>query len=138
MPRRPPALLRACLPVRERPGRTIRQVSRVSTSTLRAIADLERARLRPGEIAEALDGWARLARGPARKLDNPASEACPCCPGNDQVEHRDVLRMALHALPTNAARELRALVQPLDEIFLSRSVPEPGTAYLHDLLTIRC
>ncbi|WP_158888066.1 hypothetical protein [Amycolatopsis anabasis] len=49
---------------------------------------------------------------------------------------REALRLALHALPTKATRELRALVQPLDEIYLSRSIPTPETEHIRGLLTI--
>jgi len=43
------------------------------------------------------------------------------------------LRTALYALPTKAARELHALVRPLDEVYLSRSIPDPETAHIRDL-----
>jgi hypothetical protein len=138
MPRRRPAQVRAGLPIRQRPGQRVRQVSRVSAATLRAIAELERARLRPGAIAEALDGWGRFVRGPVRDLDDYAPELCPCpgCQWHDPVVRRQALRTALHALPTTAARELRALIRPLDEIYLARSIPEPDTMHIRELLTI--
>jgi hypothetical protein len=41
------------------------------------------------------------------------------------TEVRAVLEVALHALPPRAARELRGLVDPLDELYLSRSWPDP-------------
>jgi hypothetical protein len=106
--------------------------------TLRAIAELEQTRLRPGKIAEALDGWARFVHGPVRALDNYAPEACPCpgCQWDDPVVRREALRMALRTLPTKAARELHALIRPLDELYLARSIPEPDTAHIRDLLTI--
>lgn len=140
MPRRRPARLRAHLPIRQGPGPLVRQISRVSASTSRAIAELERARLQPGDIAGALDGWARFVRGPRRSLNDDAypSELCPCssCQRDHPVELRQTLHTALHALPTKAARELRALVQPLDETYLARSIPHPDSAHLRDLLTI--
>jgi hypothetical protein len=138
MPRRRPAQLRARLPIQQRPARRIRQISRVSASTLRAIAELESIRLRPGKLAEALDGWARFVHGPARALHNYAPEDCLCpgCQWDDPVVRRQALRMALDALPTKAANELRALIRPLDEIYLSRSIPNPDTTHIRDLLTI--
>ncbi|MFE0026840.1 hypothetical protein [Amycolatopsis sp. NPDC059021] len=112
-------------------------MSRVSASTSHAIAVLERARLRPGAIAEALAGWSRFVRGPVRALDEYTPEECPCpgCQWHDPVVRRETLRLALFALPVRAARELRALVEPLDEVYLSRSIPLPATAYIRALLT---
>ncbi|HEX5497464.1 MAG TPA: hypothetical protein VFX70_23135 [Mycobacteriales bacterium] len=49
---------------------------------------------------------------------------------------REALRVALYALPPRAARELRALIQPLDERYLAHSIPDPGTAHIRDMLTI--
>jgi len=133
MPRRRPEQLRA-LPVQQRPGRPIRQVSHVSASTSRAIAELERTRLTPGDIAEALESWARFVRGPVRAILRYSPEACPCCEWNDPVTRRKDLRTALHVLPAKAARELLALVRPLDELYLSRSIPDPDHAHIRDLL----
>ncbi|MFE0308808.1 hypothetical protein [Amycolatopsis sp. NPDC058986] len=98
---------------------------------------LERARLRPGAIAEALAGWARFVRGPVRALDDYTPEDCTCpgCRWDDPVVRREALRLALFALPAKASRELRALVEPLDEVYLSRSIPQPEMAYLRTLLT---
>jgi hypothetical protein len=105
---------------------------------LRAIAELEHARLRPGALAEALDGWGRFVRGPLRGLDDYEPELCPCpgCQWHNPVVRRHALRTALHVLPIKAARELRALIRPLDEIYLARSIPEPDTAHIRELLTI--
>jgi hypothetical protein len=130
MPRRRPAQLRARL----QPG--IRQISRVSAPTLRAIAELEHARLRPGQLAEALTSWARFVHGPARALHNYVPPDSPPGLRHDPVVHRETLRMALHALPAKAARELRALIRPLDELYLARRLPDPNTAHIPDLLTI--
>jgi hypothetical protein len=76
--------------------------------------------------------------GPVRALDDYAPEACHCpgCQWDDPVVCREALRTALHALPAKAARELRALIRPLDELYLARSIPDPDTAYIRDLLTI--
>jgi hypothetical protein len=103
-----------------------------------AVAEFEQARLHLGAIAEALDGWARFVRGPARALADYAPEDCTCpgCQWHDPGERRAVLRIALYALPTSAARELRALIEPLDRLYLSRTIPEPSTAWIRDLLTI--
>lgn len=44
--------------------------------------------------------------------------------------------MALAVLPVKAARELRAVVRPLDELYLASSIPVPETAHIRDLLTM--
>ncbi len=138
MPRKRPGRLRTLHPRALRPGDTIPQVDRVSASTLRAIAELERTRLRAGAIAESVRRWAVFVRSPARELDDCAPEPCPCpnCQRRDPVVCRAELRTALHALPTTAARELRTLVQPLDETYLARALPDPKTAHIREMLTI--
>ena len=132
MPRRRPAPVR----VREPHGRPIRQVSRVSAPTSRAIATFERTHFSPGAVADALDDWARFVRGPARAIKGYATELnpCPCCDSLDPAVGRAVLRRALIALPARAARELRALVRPLDDLYLARSIPSPEHADLRGLL----
>lgn len=137
MPRRRPAQLRARLP-KWQPRTRIPQVSRVSTGTLCAIAELEQTRLPwRGMVAEALAGWSRFVNGPARALNGYAPEDCPClgCQWDDPVVRRQALLLALCALPLGAARELRALVRPLDERYLARVDPDPDTADIHALIT---
>ena len=134
MPRRRPAQIRP-LPVVQRHGRPIPQVSGVSAATLRAIAELERDRLMPGDIAQALERWSRFVHGPVRAIHGYEPEACPCCELSDPVARRTELRMALHVLPAKAARELRAIVRPLDEHYLSRTTLDPDHAHIRDLLT---
>jgi hypothetical protein len=48
---------------------------------MRAVVELERTRLRPGAIAEALHGWARFVRGPLVALEEYEPELClePAC-----------------------------------------------------------
>lgn len=135
MPRKRPAQIRA-LPPRRRRGVSIPQVPRVSAATLRAIAALERTRLRPGAIAEAVAGWAKFVHGP--DVNNYVPEDCTCqgCQWDDPVVRRSALRMTLFALPTKAARELRAVIRPLDEHYLARALPDPDTAHILYLLTI--
>ncbi|MFE7524618.1 hypothetical protein ACFU7Y_02740 [Kitasatospora sp. NPDC057542] len=53
----------------------------------------------------------------------PFVDDCPCCADD---YGRDLLEAALRALPTRAARELRAVVKPLDEVFLARVRPDPA------------
>jgi len=131
MPRRRPTQLRPPVTYR-RPGQRTRQVSHVSAGTLRAIAEFERTRLYPGAIAEALDSWRRYVRGPTGRFYNDDLLPCPCsgCSGEDLAWERVQLRTALHALPIRAARELRARVKPLDEVYLARTVPSPETDHV--------
>ncbi|MCO1659820.1 hypothetical protein [Pseudonocardia humida] len=137
MPRRRPDQLRTRRPVHCGSGRPIPAIPRTSASTARAVAELERTRLHPGAVAEALTAWARFVRAPVRELEDHAPGACPNpdCQWDDPVVRRRALGAALHALPVAAARELRALVRPLDETFLARSLPTPRTAHIRDLLT---
>lgn len=132
MPRRRPAPVRA----RELHGRPIRQVSRVSAPAWRAIARFERIHYTPGSVAGALDSWSRFVHGPARVITGYGTELnpCPCCDSLDPYVERRVLRRALIALPARAARELRALVRPLDDLYLARSIPSPEHAELRGLL----
>nr|BFE99735.1 hypothetical protein GCM10020241_14110 [Streptoalloteichus tenebrarius] len=102
------------------------------------IAELERPRFWPGAIAEALDGWTRFVHGPTRALLDHAPEVCPCpgCQWDDPAVLREALRDPLLALPRGAARELRALLRPLDEISLARSVPTRETTHLREILAV--
>ena len=136
MPRRPPAQVRARRPIRQQ--RPVPQISRVSAHTSRAIAEFERARLYPGEIADALARWTRFVHGPARVIADYefGASPCPCCTHEEPDEIRKVLHRALHALPARAARELLGLVRPLDELYLSRSIAGPENAGLRALLAV--
>ncbi|MEU3647739.1 hypothetical protein AB0E59_30435 [Lentzea sp. NPDC034063] len=120
-------------PVREQ--RTS-QISRLSPAALRAIAVIERTHLRPGQTAEALTGWARFVHGPARAITGYEPDDCPCpgCEWDDPVARRTALATVLRALPAKPARELRALVRPLDELYLARSLPVPEHAHIRALL----
>jgi hypothetical protein len=49
---------------------------------------------------------------------------CPLCDPFLATDERAVLELALHALPPRMARELRRLVDPLDELYIARSWPD--------------
>ena len=123
---------------RRRPVREQRtsQISRLSPAALRAIALIERTHLRPGQTAEALTGWARFVHGPVRAITGYEQDDCPCpgCEWGDPVTRRAALATVLRVLPTRPARELRALVRPLDELYLARSLPVPEHAHIRELL----
>jgi hypothetical protein len=97
------------------------------------IADVER-RFRPGAVAQALDGWARFVRSAEVDSHSPVMCLHADCQWRDPLVLRDALRVALLALPVRAARELRALVAPLDDTYLARATPTPETAWIRDLL----
>ena len=120
-------------PVREQ--RTS-QIPRLSPAALRAIAMVERTHLTPGRTAEALVGWARFVHGPVRAITGYEPDDCPCpgCERDDPVVRRAVLGTVLRALPAKPARELRALVRLLDELYLARSLPVPEHAHIRALL----
>lgn len=50
----------------------------------------------------------------------PAREVVPC-----STDERAVLELALHALPSRPARELRSMVEPLDALYMARTWPDP-------------
>lgn len=111
-----------------------RAIPRVSAAASRSIAEFERSRVRDDAVADAVDGWARFVRGPG--LDDYTPTLClhPECQWRDPVVRRELLGVALRALPTAAARELRAVVQPLDDTYLARATPTLETAHIRDLL----
>jgi hypothetical protein len=56
--------------------------------------------------------------------------------GRDPGVCRQILHLTLHALPPKAARELRAIVRPLDETYLARAIPTPDNVWIRNLLTV--
>ncbi|MDW4916111.1 hypothetical protein [Streptomyces californicus] len=120
MPRRRPSALRADLRRFAAPHR-YSTIGRLSGPAQAQIIRLERTRLRPGVIERALVRWASIARAPKDRLPSPFTDRCgvpECCP--EPAEDRDLLELAIHALPRKSAGELRALVHPLDLKILQR------------------
>ncbi|WP_284117708.1 hypothetical protein [Streptomyces fragilis] len=121
MPRRRPARLRA--EDRRFPaawGRCSR-IGRLSGPAQAQLVRLERTRLGPGVVERALSSWAAVAKAPVDRLPRPFADRCgvpECCP--EPADVRDLLELALCALPRKSARELRALVGPLDARILER------------------
>lgn len=79
------------------------------------------ARLQPGLIEQALTRWAAIARAPRDQLPSPFSDRCgvtDCCP--EPADERDLLELAIRALPKKSSRELRSIVLPLDLKILER------------------
>jgi hypothetical protein len=122
MPRRRPDQVGAVRRHKMPPGQTVSVVTGVSARTQSDISRFEDTRLSPGEVAAAVAGWARMVRAPVRRLVvSGGCEVYGCC------DHRRTLEQALRVLPPRSGRELRCVVQPLDEIYLSRTV-EDSTA----------
>jgi hypothetical protein len=129
MPRKPPARVRAAAHPRRRTalpsGRANGGIRGASSALQGAIARFEHddPRLQPGDVAAAFRVWHRIVSGPARRARDHALHAdCEWC----NPPSRDVLELALHRLPRRAARELRELVEPLDERFLRLTIPLPS------------
>jgi len=88
-----------------------------------AVSRLEHERLWPGAIAQALQQWSRTAHRPRRALSGGCG--CPMCNPFYTTDEREVLEAAMHALPPQAARELRRLVKPLDDRYIAKTWPDP-------------
>jgi hypothetical protein len=84
---------------------------------LRTVSDWARFGLWPGAVGEALAGWSRTSRSPVVFEFHP----CGCCGRSS----RQILDEAMALLSSPSASALEALVRPLDEAFLRRSLPDP-------------
>ncbi|MET7950800.1 hypothetical protein [Micromonospora sp. NPDC005324] len=129
MARRSPGALRALLKSAGRNAGKIRPIDGLSNGTNAAIARLERGQPGIGSVATALDGYRRTIRRSGRWLDL-SPDNCPCPGCGNAVEQRDVLGDALRRLPAAARRELQRVVDPLDEEFLRKTLPDPRAAKL--------
>lgn len=121
MPRRQPGAVRADHQMRFNKSREFSQVSGVGRRTCAAVKRLEGSRLGPGAVAEAIATYESFLRRPGRYLSSPGYE-CPCC---DPVYARDVLQVALGALPKSTGRDLRLIVARLDAEFERKTLPDP-------------
>ena len=100
---------------------------------MRAITACEH---RPGAVARALVVWSKFVHGPIKVIagHEQGPSEWQCSDEDDPGWSRTVLRSALHVLPVKAARELRALVRPLDDLYLTRTIPGPANASVRELL----
>lgn len=112
------------------------EVDRVSAATSRAIREFERARSDPGLVAQSLRTWSRFVHGPARAIVADLRYTDDWHDADDPFTARCMLRTALTAMPRKAARELRTLLEPLDERYLARSLPVPEHAHIRELLLV--
>jgi hypothetical protein len=87
----------------------------LSPEGVAAVVRLERTRLWPGAVREALDAWALFLRDPYHRLFDP-EYGCGvqmCCP--DPVDLSGRLEIIAHALPPKDARALRRRIAGLDD-----------------------
>ncbi len=95
-------------------------INGVSRSTLYAIVRIEETRnyLWAGAVRDSLRRWRSFVHDPAHRLWDPDYPGCIewlCC--GDPRDSRENLEGAMLALPRPAARELRAIVMRLDELY---------------------
>lgn len=88
-----------------------------------AVSRLEHDRFWPGAIAQALQQWSRTAHRPSLGLSGGCG--CTFCSLYYLTDERGVLEAAMHALAPEAARELRRLVKPLDDLYIAKTWPDP-------------
>jgi hypothetical protein len=94
----------------------------ISAPAQRQITEFERRINIPGAVAYAVTGWAREVRRPGNARTSVLASSFL---DYDSPQGRHLLEIALRTLPSGAARELRAVVTPLDEMYLARVIPDP-------------
>ena|SRR6185503_4645579 len=99
------------------PGTAQQEIAAIE---LRTAANWAADGLWPGAVFEALNGWAFTARHPDQRRFHP----CACCGRASRV----LLEEAMTLLTGASARSLAQLIEPLDQEFLSRTVPDPLAA----------
>ncbi|NXY94588.1 hypothetical protein HYE82_09320 [Streptomyces sp. BR123] len=129
MPRKAPAQVRRDLQRIPRPPHGGRAIPGISGTFLAGIGRVERRLYEPGATHAAWLGWRELAHGPGPRFVYPDFRMhYPCCEPPWGGDHRQVLEDIGRALPPGAARQLRAVLTPLDERFLARTLPDPYAA----------
>jgi hypothetical protein len=126
MPRKRPAVIRKSRTHRASwrtvphvPGLPASAQQEVAQIELRAARDWARHGLWPGAVNEALAAWAVTARSPGQRTVLP----CACCGRTS----RAILQEALDQLSGPSAAALAALIDPLDEQHLIRTLPNPDS-----------
>ncbi|MFF1558982.1 hypothetical protein [Streptomyces sp. NPDC058279] len=91
------------------------------------ISRTERKPYWPGPTFEAWRRWRALAYKPGPWVMHAVLDdgTCECCDPFRGVEVRSVLEAMCRVLPRRSARELRAVLTPLDERFLARTLNDP-------------
>ena len=124
MPRKGPSQVRKDLPAPPSPQDERGVIPRVSARTVAEIHRVERVRYWQGATYRALNHWRRTVyrRGPWT-IYPAIDEYLGCC---DSVGYcRGTLEVMCHLLSPRARRELRAVLAPLDERFLARTLNDP-------------
>ncbi|WP_328927128.1 hypothetical protein OG429_22700 [Streptomyces sp. NBC_00190] len=126
MPRKPVSQVRADLPRKARRGDDRAVISGLSAKALAEIARIERRAYEPGAAHKALRDWRETVHAPGPLLMYPRwFHECPCCAPAWGGDHRETLEAICHGLSRRSARELRAVLAPLDERFLARTLNDP-------------
>jgi len=121
MPRKRPAEVRASVRVRRRQDLRTSMIAGLSPYALAVIGRLEVTRddLWPGKVSAALRMWAHFVRHPYRRLwVDYADGGCgifECC--GSRWEARDILELVMRSMSERSARELRRVVERLDEMY---------------------
>lgn len=91
------------------------------------IARVERHQYEPGAAHRALSAWRETVygRGASWIIYPSWYDDCPCCQSPWGGDHRESLEAFCLAVPRRAARELRAVLAPLDARFLARTLNDP-------------
>ncbi|MEU2112400.1 hypothetical protein [Streptomyces sp. NPDC019507] len=98
----------------------------LSARALAAIARIERSRFRPGDAHRAWARWRAMAHKPGPWVMYAASDDdLPCCDPFAGSDARAFLEELCSGLSRGPARELRALLGPLDARFLARTLNDP-------------
>ncbi|MFD7442616.1 hypothetical protein [Streptomyces sp. NPDC059909] len=104
-----------------------RLIPGLSSRALAEINRIERRRYHPGDAYRALVRWRAMAYkpGPWVMYAAPEASGCDCCDPLSGVDPRALLEELCCGLPRRSAHELRALLEPLDERFLARTLNDP-------------
>lgn len=126
MGRKAPSRVRSDLPRRSSRADDRAVVPGVSSRTLAEITRIERDRYEPGAAHRALSAWRATVyqRGPWVIYPDWSRE-CPCCASPWDEDQRETLEVLCRVLTRRAARELRAVLAPLDARFLARTLNDP-------------
>ncbi|MBT2482956.1 hypothetical protein [Streptomyces sp. ISL-94] len=123
MPRKPPAQVRADLPREPRSWESRAVIPGLSGKTLAGIARLERRSrgLWPGATHRAFTHWHWTVHRRGPRVIYPVDDQC--C--DLWTGCRGTLERVRLTLPRAAGRELLAVLAPLDEKFLARTLNDP-------------
>ena len=99
------------------PGLSPSAQQEISWLEIPTATDWARIGLWPGAVGEALTGWTLTSHRPAQRHFHP----CPCCGRTS----RAILAEVLNQLSAPSVRQFERLIAPLDERFLSRTLPDP-------------